>query len=204
VVTRRCAALHGDQRAAAAVEFIIVLVPLLMLFLVIIELTRFGIAGLMVQRAAGIAVRACAVVKDQPLHCDANHGQNGQNLTEQDATITLAAREAMRPLTDSTLTQVSAICKTNVTGNGSGDPQNTLETGTDRVDVVARFHCVVPLARDLVCLHAPQDPPYRYLNASAKHGHQGARYNCRYADDWELAGPNLNFNFLTNVLYGPL
>jgi hypothetical protein len=198
MVTSRWAVLHRDRRAAAAVEFIVVFIPVILLFLVIIELTRFGIAGLMLQRSAGIAVRACAVIKDQPAHCDI---RDGTAVKDEDATIKLAAREALRPLSDkTTLTLASAVCQTTVNGSGgSGAPQNTLESGTDRVDVVATYHCAVPLARDLVCPGGT-----RSMTASAKHAHQGARFDCLYAANIAFAWPPFpSFEFVTDLLYGP-
>lgn len=164
------------------VEFLLVLMPLLTLFLAIIELSRYGISGLMVQRAAGIAVRACAVVKDQPRHCDSNLGFDDQNTAGQDATITLAATEAMRPLTEDAVVIQSAVCQTDVQGvDGAG--QAAREASPDRVEVLARYRCVVPLARDLLCRESdPQrrtEPDYRVLKASAQYGHQGARYDCQ-------------------------
>lgn len=186
--------LNRDQRAVAMVEFTIVLVPLLAIFLCFIELTRLSIASLMVQRAAGIAVRACAVVKDQPLHCDSNHGMDGQNTGAQNATILRAAREAIRPLSDTTLVIESAPCETNIKGSTpiGNVPSDWRTTGTDRVDVAGRFHCYVPLARDILCgvdFRQPNARPFRMIHASAKHAHQGASFDCMYAGDPEFDHP---------------
>src|SRR5262249_51637982 len=166
VTTRRSilALFDQDERAAAMVEFLFAFIPILILFLCVIELTRLSVADLMVQRAAGIAVRACAVIKDQPLHCDENsdRGLKGQSPNE-DADIELAAREALKPLSESTLRVDAAPCTTvhDAAGpdkdvGGHYEPTTVAQSGPDEVKVTARFRCVVPLARDIVCPNVEQ------------------------------------------------
>ena len=56
----------------------------------------------------------------------------------------------------------------------------------------ARYHCAVPLARALVCRgfdrNAPLAPPFFAMAASARYGHQGARYDCRVGNDFTVVG----------------
>jgi hypothetical protein len=106
----------------------------------------------------GIAVRACAVMKDQPVHCDANSDIEGQS-GDQDAQILLAAKEALKPLPPTSLAVQSAACLTD-TNNVDG-PQKDIgvhlvqtgvaQSGWDSVTVLGRFRCIVPLASAIVC-----------------------------------------------------
>jgi hypothetical protein len=181
--------LARDQRAVAMTEMVLVLVPLLTLGLSLLELARYSISALMLQRAAGIAVRACAVIKDQPLHCDGNQGRDGQNSGAQDQQITEAARRALEPLSQTTLTLQSAECTTAQGSQGSLDypggrdvPTDAASAGPDNVEVVAEYHCAVPLAKALVCrsfdVRRPGQAAFAALRANARHAHQGARYDC--------------------------
>jgi hypothetical protein len=181
------------------VEMVVVLVPLLTLSLSVLELCRFSIASLMLQRSAGIAVRACAVIKEQPLHCDSNAESDGQSSGDQDAQITEAARRAILPLTDATLVVDAAACHVAKDAKGKLEypgprpvASDVAFAGPDQVDVYARYHCAVPLARSIVCSgfdrNAPLDPPFRRMAASARHGHQGARYDCRVGSDFTVVG----------------
>ncbi len=165
------------------VEFVPVFMVLLLLFLCIIELWRFALAELMLQRAAGIAVRACAVMKDQPAHCDANvyvrHGQH----PGQDDEVARAASAALAPLTDSQLQLDTTTCTT-------APPSDT-----DRAELKARFRCAIPLARNIICptsetgsSHFDAGERTRSITALAQYPHQGARYDCWYAPELELPG----------------
>lgn len=157
------------------VEFIVVFVPLMTLFLCMVELSRLAIAHLMVERAAGMAVRACAVIKDQPKNCDetglagdASAGSAADQLVRQ------AAAEGLRPWTDSNVLLDAVECKTQK------------PSGEDTVQLRARFRCVVPIARDILCTGSAQASAStagasRAIAATARYAHQGASYNCEYA-----------------------
>jgi hypothetical protein len=178
-------------------EFLVAFFPLLLLFLCCLELARFGVARLMVQRAAGIAVRACAVIKDQPAHCDANTTMNNPNGPVQnpgeDGQILLAAQEALRPFDPQQLRIDSAACDVKLDAVG-GDtdnhgtlvPTHVAQSGTDTLTATATFLCVIPLARDIVC---PGHNSTRTLSALAQFGHQGARYDCWYARTLKIFWP---------------
>jgi len=113
-------------------------------------------------------VRACAVIKEQPANCDSNHGFSGQNSSGQDAQITEAARRSLEPL--GTLTLDDVRCEV---AKGQAAP--------DTVDVLASYRCAVPLVAPLLCRfdhHEPTKPPHLSMHATARYGHQGARYDC--------------------------
>jgi hypothetical protein len=157
------------------VEFIVVFVPLMTLFLCMIELSRLAIARLLVERAAGMAVRACAVIKDQPKNCDETAAGSAA-----DQLIRRAAAEGLRPWTDSNVSLDAVECKTQK------------PSGEDTVQLRARFHCVVPIARDILCsgsanASASAAGASRALRATARYAHQGAGYDCEYAH-MELPG----------------
>ncbi len=177
------------------VEFMVSFTPLLLLFLCLMELTRFAIADLMLQRAAGMAARACAVIKDQPLHCDANSRDDDQSPGEDDE-VKSAALEAVRPMAEADLRieQVTCDVAQDALGRLQDDPSGhlvalpTAQSGIDDVHVFARYRCIVPLARDIVC-SAPEKPTpsfgsgerTRGLSTHAQFGHQGARFDCWYS-----------------------
>jgi hypothetical protein len=163
--------LHRDRRGAAMVEFVVILVPLMTLFLSMIELSRLAIAHLLLERAAGMAVRACAVVKDQPANC-------GAEASEADSLIERAAKEGLRPWDDKNVLVDAVECRTKK------------PSGEDTLQIRARFRCTVPIAREILC-SAPRDPARpgaaalatRAVAASARYAHQGAGYDCRYAKE---------------------
>lgn len=151
------------------VEFILVFVPLMTLFLCMIELSRLAIAHLMVQRAAGMAVRACAVIKDQPKNCEATAPAGDASAgSAADQLIRRAASEGLRPWTDDNVELDSVECSTKK------------PSGEDTLQLRARFRCIVPIARDIVC-SATAGGAGRAIGATARYAHQGASYNCEYA-----------------------
>jgi len=161
--------LHHDGRGAAMVEFIVILVPLMTLFLCTLELSRLAIAHLLLERVAGMAVRACAVTKDQPKNCDGGNA-------EADRLIELAAVSGMASWTETNLLVDSIDCRTEK------------PSGKDTLQIQARFRCVVPIARNILCsTPRPASPKaesisIRPVAATASYGHQGARYDCNYAN----------------------
>jgi hypothetical protein len=151
------------------VEFVVILVPLMTLFLCMIELSRLAIAHLLLERAAGMAVRACAVIKDQPKNCDGD-GARADELIQQ------AAAEGARPWLDTHLALDTVECRTKK------------PSGEDIVQVRAQFRCVVPIARSIICStsHSPSagaapGVAARAVAASARYAHQGASFDCNYA-----------------------
>jgi hypothetical protein len=151
------------------VEFVVILVPLMTLFLCMIELSRLAIAHLLLERAAGMAVRACAVIKDQPKNCDGGSARADQLIQQ-------AAAEGVRPWLDTHVALEGVECRTKK------------PSGEDVVQVRAQFRCVVPIARSIICStsHSPsagvaQGVASRALGASARYAHQGASFDCNYA-----------------------
>jgi hypothetical protein len=159
------------------VEFVIILVPLMTLFLCMIELSRLAIAHLLLERAAGMAVRACAVIKDQPKNCDGGSGQADQLIQQ-------AAAEGLRPWTDTHIGVDGVECRTKK------------PSGEDVVQIRAQFRCVVPIARSIIC-STSQGPSAgaaagvssRAVGATARYAHQGASFDCNYASmEYALPG----------------
>jgi hypothetical protein len=159
------------------VEVVVILVPLMTLFLCMIELSRLAIAHLLLERAAGMAVRACAVIKDQPKNCDGGSA-------EADRMIEQAAAEGVRPWTDTHIALEQVECRT------------TKPSGEDVVQIRAQFRCVVPIAQSIVC-STSQSPSAgvvagvasRAVGATARYAHQGASFDCNYASmEYALPG----------------
>ena len=151
------------------VEFVVILVPLMTLFLCMIELSRLAIAHLLLERAAGMAVRACAVIKDQPKNC-------GDDGARADELIQRAAAEGVRPWLDTHIALDGVECRTKK------------PSGEDVVQVNAQFRCIVPIARSIICStsHSPSSGvalgvASRGVAASARYAHQGASFDCNYA-----------------------
>jgi hypothetical protein len=142
------------------VEFVVILVPLMTLFLAMLELSRLAIAHLLLERAAGMAVRACAVIKDQPKNCASG---------EADRLIEQAAAEGLRPWTDTHVVVDSVECRTKK------------PSGEDTLQIRAQFRCVVPIARDILCSEGNGAASARAITATARYAHQGASYDCNYA-----------------------
>jgi hypothetical protein len=156
------------------VEFVVILVPLLALFLSMLELSRLAIAHLLLERAAGMAVRACAVIKDQPKNCGADADGPGEGAgSAADRLVRRAADEGLRPWTDTSLVVDELDCRTKKPG------------GEDVLEISAQFKCRVPLARHILCRmpdSATATDPTRALHATARYAHQGASYDCDYAN----------------------
>jgi hypothetical protein len=185
-------------------EFVIAFFPILLLFLCCLEIARFAVGRIMIQRAAGIAARACAVIKDQPAHCDnnaveLNNHQPPAQYPGEDGEVTLAAEEALRPFTKHAIRVDNVTCTVphdadgGIHDNGSGTAihPKVAQSGTDTVTVKGTFFCAVPLARDLLC---PGGGNTHAMTATAKYGHQGARFDCWYSGplrglDGNLTGP---------------
>lgn len=182
--------LARDQRGAVFVEFIVVFVPVMLLFLCIVELTRLSIASMMLQRSAGIAARACAVIVQQPLHCDRNvDDRTGQDPNQANEVLN-AAIVALKPLKPDSLKVDAAPCTVGT------DP--TPQSGTDTATVRARFRCVVPIASSIVCSNTEragsplgEGSRTRAMTATARYAHQSARYDCWYSREVRLGLPGI-------------
>jgi hypothetical protein len=197
--------LRRDTRAEALLEFIIAFFPILVLFLCCLEIARSAIAHIMLQRAAGIAARACAVIRNQPLHCDSTAfdregGQTPADDSEEDRLVKLAAEDALRPFTTQFLRVDNVSCdvpfdadggqKDN--GHGASTHPKVAQSGTDTVTVDATFFCAIPVARDLLC---PGGGAKRAMTATAKFGHQGARFDCWFARTVKFISPTNGYGW---------
>ena len=118
------------SRGAVYVEFIIVIIPMLVLFWGMMQLNGLLLADLVVQHAAVNAVRA-AIVCDSDEH---THGQAG-------------AEECAEQAAEATTKSVQSIKAVTVSVAGASETGNAPVTAT----VVADYSCQVPLVGGLAC-----------------------------------------------------
>jgi hypothetical protein len=170
-------ALGSDERGAVVVEYVVAFAATAAMFGAFISLVQFEMAELMLQRAAGIAARSCAVLKNQPRHCDDNAKVTGQN-PEEDTWVLQAAQDALYPYNpdEFTIDRDLSTIKTDASDRLSGK---------DTVSLVGHLSCKNP---PLSWIFGPLCTPlaaaqgrFVTLRASADYAHQGARYDCWYA-----------------------
>jgi hypothetical protein len=170
-------ALRPDERGAVALEFVVGFAATAVLFGAFVSFVQLEIAQLMLQRAAGIAARSCAVLKNQPRHCDDNANVSGQN-PHEDAWVLEAAQDALYPYNPDEFT---IDTKLSTVATDANEPLS----GKDTVSLVAHLSCKnPPLPWILGPLCAPNGGGASRsltLRASADYAHQGARFDCWYA-----------------------
>jgi len=93
----QAASLAGDQRGAAYVEFLIVFIPIFMMFLGMIQASMMYAANLVVTHSATTAARAAAVVLDDQ---ESRYGDEARNSTAGTASST----DSVTTLTEGFLT----------------------------------------------------------------------------------------------------
>jgi hypothetical protein len=148
-MTPRFGPLTSDARGVVLVEFLIALLPVLLLFLSVLQLAVLGAAKLVVQHAAVAGARsACVVLDDDPArYADEPRGAiTGERMH----TIERAARAALSVLpvlpgraAELTLPEQSGLADL------ARDVISDEETVTVRVEHLAP--CLVPVARTLIC-----------------------------------------------------
>lgn len=117
-------------RGSAYVEFLVAIIPMLVIFWGLLQISGLLLADLVVRHAAMNAVRAAIV-------CDSD-----ENTTGQSGAQTCALQAA----TDTTRS-VSSITATRVTVNGASEQGNSPVT----VSVSADYRCQLPLVGGLAC-----------------------------------------------------
>lgn len=125
------------MRGAAMVEFVIAIVPVLMVFFAWVQLGQLYTAHLLMKHAALVAARAGTVM----IEPDHNPGATGG-----EADVQAAANAAIGPM--SRKLQLT----TSITGSGS-------YSGLVTAKVSGKFTCSVPLGRNLVCGGGVKDMP---------------------------------------------
>jgi Flp pilus assembly protein TadG len=147
----------GD-RGAVLVEFVIALVPLLMLFFNFVQLSRLATARLVVKHSAIVGARAAAVI------ANGKNNTPDQERGPNDAEISAGVKTALGPWWSKSgaITSVTV----NVTDNSSrSDPYGWVE-----VKVSATYACRVPMGW-LACMGKQ-----KVLTEKFKMPHQGATY----------------------------
>ena len=125
-----------DTRGAVLAEFVIAVVPLLMMTFGWLQLAWLYTANLLVKHAAGACVRAAVVIDDKPF----NPGKNNGPLEDiQKATRMAANVEKDRQ----TFTSITCEYK--------NDASEEDVFGTVTATVTAEYACGVPLGRLIVC-----------------------------------------------------
>lgn len=148
------AELRTDARGAAAVEFVLVMVPVFLCFFCFLQVGKLYMANLVFQHAATVAARAAAVIVEPSL----NPGENG---SEDDVkTVARLALGAWQTAIRNVDVSVSSAASTS-------DPN-----GLVTAKLTGKFHCGVAMAARLTC---GSDKSIN-LKATARFPLQGARY----------------------------
>jgi hypothetical protein len=129
------------------------------MFLCTAQLSRYAIARLAVMHAAEVSVRACAVI----IEPDPGHAKQ---LDGPDTDVQQAAHVAMQPFggTDFGGQEIKIQDPTcEHTGDSNG--------GTDTVNIKATYHCMIPLAHNIVCSSGDKN-----WTETVMFPHQGADY----------------------------
>jgi Flp pilus assembly protein TadG len=134
-------------------EFMIAIVPMVMLLFVFTQVSKLYTTHLVLQHAANCAVRASVVIHDSGITPGA---------TGDDQEVTTAANMALGPWSSGFDGPVEAVVSSSA---GSGDPY-----GMDRVTVTGTAVCRVPLGR-LICPGSKKT-----MSVTAELPHQGANY----------------------------
>ena len=149
-----------DRRGAVLAEFIVAFMPICAMFLCTAQLSRYAIARLAVTHAAEVSARACAVIIDpMPGH--------EKELDGKDSEVQDAAHIAIKPFggTDFGGQEIKIEDPTcEHTGDSNG--------GTDTVKINATYHCMIPLAHNIVCSTGDKT-----WTEQVSFPHQGADYH---------------------------
>jgi Flp pilus assembly protein TadG len=164
---KRSRSLYRDTRAAAIVEFVIVIVPLSLAFFSIAQISMLFAAKLVMRHAAVCAVRAYSVIAGP------NPGTNGDPNADPILAGTIALGPWYTPggngITAADFQFASQATETPPYG------YYALDTAT----VMGVYQCSVPLGRWVACVGGFQTMgPY-----TASFPHQGARYCTGQAGD---------------------
>lgn len=145
-----------SKKGAVLAEFAIAFMPVCTLFLVLMEVTRYSMARMAMEHAAGVSVRACSVIQTPQNQGTANlDGDPGKDMQT-------AAEAALEPWKKTkTLTSITATC----------DPPGG-RNSTDTATVEADYHCDIPVAGKIVCGFGGK----KKMTLSARMAHQGADY----------------------------
>ena len=154
----------SNKKGAVMVEFAIAFMPIFSLFLVFMEVTRYSMARMAMEHAAGVSARACSVIQTPQNQGMANvDGDPTKDIQQagEDALKVWTGKNTIGSKNEVVLSAVKVTCD---------PPQNP--QGTDETTIEATYHCNIPLANRLVCGWSHQTK----LTMKARMGHQGAKY----------------------------
>ena len=148
--------LMRGTRGAVLAEFIIAFVPIMTIYLTMLELAHYFVIREVVVHAANATARACAVVG--PVN-DAPAGKNGDTSSAK-----LAGEYVMTPWKNSgnNVSNIVVEC----TQAAAADPY-----GEDTGHVTADYTCSVPIAKNIACFGGPKK-----IDVTSSFPHQGAKY----------------------------
>jgi len=150
--------LRGDVRGAVLVEFVVAIVPILMMFFTFIQLSKVATARLIVKHATIIGARAAAVIANE--HENVPDQPKGQNQKEIDA----AVKNALGPWWYRRGGVMNVQVRVDDRSSKS-DPYGWVE-----VRVSAVYQCNVPMGW-IACRGRS-----KLLEEAYRMPHQGARY----------------------------
>ena len=143
-------------RGAVLAEFILAFVPIMTIYLTMLELAHFFVIREVVVHAANATARACAVVG--PVN-DAPAGKNGDI-----ADAKKAGEWALKPwmASGNNVTNIKVEC----IQAAAADPY-----GQDNGHITADYKCSVPIAKLIACAGGPKK-----IDVTSSFPHQGAKY----------------------------
>ena len=152
-----------DQRGAVIAEFVIAVVPLMMVFFGFLQVSKPFTVSLGVRHAAVIAVRAAAVYSNRANNNPGAEG-DGQSQARQ------AAGAALGPwIADGSISSVD------VTVDDRSSRQDPY--GPVQVQVSASYNCKVPMMGRIICSGGRKRISTQNMAGfSAQMPHQGAKY----------------------------
>ena len=142
----RARTLVDDRRGAVYVEFLIVFLPLLVLFMSLVQLAFVEVANLVTKHAAVAACRAAIVVlPDNPQF----YPSGDQNHAEGDRLDAIKAAARARLLAVSVNPQVDVTFPSSA---GGTDSKTAFSNGdTVRVQLAFDYPCLIPIGSRFVC-----------------------------------------------------
>jgi hypothetical protein len=157
-----------DARGAIYVEFLIAFMPILTMFLGIVQIADLHQARLIVSHAAMVGARAAVVV----IPDDGQFYENSQPGTVDGKRKQAIVKAVSIPLRASrSITELRVTFPT--TAGGSDDKTTYGRDDLVRVKVEARYQCRVPLVNRMVC---PDKSSTRTMTAEAALPNNGADY----------------------------
>ena len=143
---RRAGSIVVDRRGAVYVEFLVVFLPILTLFLSLVQLAFVEIANLVTKHAAVAAARAAMVVlPDNPQFYssgDLNHAEGDRFDAIQAAARARLLAVSVNPHVDVTFPSAP----------GAGDNKTAFQNGQSvRVQLAFDYPCYIPIGSRFVC-----------------------------------------------------